>query len=114
MDIFLLVSLEDKMRDIKNETVAQRIKELRIQNGYTLESVGKRIGVTKSAVQYWESGLNVPTLDKIAALAELFKVSIDYIAGIASDDVIKVSHLTYKQKELIRGMVKYLENVKEE
>lgn len=87
---------------------------MRIQNGYTLESLGKSLGVTKSAVQYWESGLNVPTLDKIAALAQLFQTSIDYIAGIVDDDVIKVSHLTCKQKELIRGMVKYLEQVKEE
>ncbi|WP_416337603.1 hypothetical protein [Eubacterium limosum] len=65
-------------------------------------------------MQYWESGLNVPTLDKIAALAQLFQTSIDYIAGIVDDDVIKVSHLTCKQKELIREMVKYLEHVKEE
>ena len=55
-----------------------------------------------------------PLLDKIAALAQLFQTSIDYIAGIVDDDVIKVSHLTCKQKELIREMVKYLEHVKEE
>ena len=35
------------MKDIKNETVVQRIKELRIQKGYTLESLGKSLGVTK-------------------------------------------------------------------
>lgn len=47
LDIFLIASLEEKMKDIKNETVVQRIKELRIQKGYTLESLGKSLGVTK-------------------------------------------------------------------
>lgn len=38
------------------ETMADRIKRLREARGYTQESFGKAVGVTKSAVSQWEDG----------------------------------------------------------
>lgn len=38
------------------ETMAERIKRLRVAQGFTQEGFGKAVGVTKSAVSQWEDG----------------------------------------------------------
>ena len=54
-----------------SEGMAQRIKQLRMEKGLTLEQVGNLVGVGKSTVRKWETGMiaNMKR-DKIAALAK--------------------------------------------
>ena len=62
--------------------VGIRLKELRKNAGYTLEYVGKAIGVTRATVQRYESGeiKNIPW-GKIVKLSILFHVSVAFILG---------------------------------
>ena len=62
--------------------IGQRLRELRIQVGLTLDEVGKRIGVSKQAIYKYETGIttNIP-LDKIEELAKLYHVSPAEIMG---------------------------------
>lgn len=64
-----------KQRD-STELLGERIKELRVAKGMTLERVGDAVGVGKSTVRKWETGSiqNVGS-DKIAKLAEVLDVS---------------------------------------
>ncbi len=67
--------------DLK-KNASKRIKELRTKNGYTMEKLGELVGVTKSTVAKWENGyVDNMRQDKVARLAELFKVSPAYILG---------------------------------
>lgn len=56
--------------------IANKIKARRIELGLTLEDVAKAVGVGRSTVQRWESGLirNMGR-DKIAALAAILQIS---------------------------------------
>ena len=56
--------------------IANKIKTRRIELGLTLEEVGQAVGVGRSTVQRWESGLikNMGR-DKIAALAKVLQMS---------------------------------------
>ena len=56
--------------------IANKIKSRRIQLGLTLEDVAQSVGVGRSTVQRWESGLikNMGR-DKIAALAKVLQIS---------------------------------------
>ena len=67
--------------------IGQRLRELRIQVGLTLDEVGKRIGVSKQAIYKYETGIttNIP-LDKIEELAKLYRVSPAEIMGWSDDD----------------------------
>ena len=60
--------------------MANRIKELRLERNMTLEEVGKLVGVGKSTVRKWETGM-IKTIkaDKITALAKALNVSIIYL-----------------------------------
>ena len=56
--------------------IANKIKSRRIQLGLTLEEVAQAVGVGRSTVQRWESGLirNMGR-DKIALLAKVLQIS---------------------------------------
>lgn len=70
-----------KNTNFSNET-SKRLKELRLQHGYTMESLGEKIGVVKSTIAKWENGYvdNIKR-DMIVKLAELYNVSPIYIMG---------------------------------
>lgn len=60
-------------------TTGEKIKMLREQRGYTLEQLGKKVGVGKSTVRKWETGfIENMGRDKIASLADVFGVSPNY------------------------------------
>lgn len=70
---------------IKN--MAQKIKELRQQRGLTLEQVANVVGVGKSTVRKWETGMiaNMKR-DKIAALAQALGTTPAYLMGWQDED----------------------------
>ncbi|MBO5479839.1 MAG: helix-turn-helix transcriptional regulator [Clostridia bacterium] len=61
---------------------AERLKELRIEKGVGQVEIAKAIGVSKGIISLWENGLREPKLSNLIALAQLFEVTIDYLAGI--------------------------------
>ena len=73
-------------------TTGDRIKAKRLERGYTLEELGERVGVGKSTVRKWESGMIANMRqDKIAKLAEALGVSINFILGLTEDEPERVA-----------------------
>lgn len=58
--------------------IGKRLKELRKEEGLSLEEVGQAIGVTGSHISQIEKGVRQPSLQLIAALAEFFDYSPAY------------------------------------
>ena len=59
----------------------------------TQADLGRRLGVTRSAVNAWEMGVAVPATKYLVALVELFNVSADYLLGIDHSRTMDVSGL---------------------
>lgn len=57
--------------------LTQNLKGLRKANGYTLETVAEKLGVSRQAVAKWERGDTVPDLANCVALARLYDVTLD-------------------------------------
>ena len=57
--------------------IGQRIKELRIEKGLSQMQLGKLIGVSQKAVDYWERSVNEPKASYIIALVKVFGISFD-------------------------------------
>lgn len=57
-----------------------RLKELRKDQGWTQEECAKKAYISKNSYIRYENGERIPPLDIIAIFAELYNVSIDYIA----------------------------------
>lgn len=64
------------------EMLGERIRQLRLKKGYSLEKMGKAMGLHYTAITKWETGKNGPTLDNLYELAKFFNVSSDYLLGI--------------------------------
>lgn len=61
--------------------VGIRIKELRTEYKISQQVLGKAIGVSQKAIDYWERGVNEPKASYIVLLADFFNVSADYLLG---------------------------------
>lgn len=59
----------------------ERIKELRLLNGYNQVELAKKLEITKQTVSNWENNNIQPSIEMLEALANLFSVSTDYLLG---------------------------------
>lgn len=58
-----------------------RIREIRQRCGYTQETLGKELSVSRSLVSAWEQGTVSPTVKQLIHMTELFHVSADHLIG---------------------------------
>ena len=58
-------------------TIGNKIKELRIEKGLSQMQLGKAIGVSQKAVDYWERSVNEPKASYIIALVKTFDLTFD-------------------------------------
>lgn len=63
--------------------VAERIKTLRINHGFTQKELAEKLYKSESTVRMWELGKSEPDLETTRNLATLFRVSTDYLLGNA-------------------------------
>ena len=64
------------------DKLSKRIKQLRIENNVTLIQLAKDTNISKSAVNNYELGLQIPSAQVIVVLAKYFNVSSDYLLGL--------------------------------
>ena len=61
--------------------IAENVKSLRGQHGFTQEQLAEALGVTVGAVYKWESGQSTPEVRLLVEMADLFEVSVDTLLG---------------------------------
>ena len=62
----------------------RRIRELRKENGYTIEKMGEILGVTGTTYSRHEKDGRFPTR-KLAMLADLYGVTMDYLLELSDE-----------------------------
>lgn len=83
-----------------SEGIAQRIKALRQDRGLTLEQVADVVGVGKSTVRKWETGMIANMRrDKIASLAKALSTTPEYLMGWEEDKKISPDELSLTEGE---------------
>ncbi len=87
--------------------IADTIKLLRQQAGLTQSQLAKRLNITRSSVNAWEMGISVPSTQYLVDLADIFKVSTDYILGISNNNLINIDTLTDEQSKIIFSLIQY-------
>ena len=61
--------------------VAVKLKESRVNAGYTQLEVKKKTGINNKSLSNWEKGVSSPSLPDLVVLAKLYDVSTDYLLG---------------------------------
>ena len=59
----------------------EKLLEQRNLYGYTQRQVAEYLGISQPSYIRYENGSSEPTLENLAKLAELYKVSVDYLLG---------------------------------
>lgn len=105
-------------------TLGEKIYKLRTEQGFSQETFGEKLGVSRQSVSKWETDQSVPELDKIVAISEIFGVSTDHLLKeteetnstaaeetLREDDLIRVEyrfgrrhHYEYKSKKMIGNL----------
>ncbi|MBQ8657970.1 MAG: helix-turn-helix transcriptional regulator [Clostridia bacterium] len=57
--------------------IGEKIKELRIEKGFSQMQLAKAIGVSQKAIDYWERSVNEPKASYLIALVKEFEISYD-------------------------------------
>ena len=57
--------------------IADKIKNARIQKGYTQEQVAENLLVSRQTVSNWENGKSLPDIISIIKMSELYELSLD-------------------------------------
>ena len=88
--------------------IADRIKILREQCGYTQADLAKRLGITRSSVNAWEMGISVPSTQYIVELAQILKVSTDHLLCVDGTATISIDGLSEKDIQLVHNIILHL------
>ena len=72
-------------------TLAQRIEQLRSQQGLTRPALAAALGMPRNAIEKFETGRQTPTKEQQNKLATYFGVSLAYLQG-ESDDPTSMSN----------------------
>ena len=82
------------------------LKKLRKERGLSQVQLANRIHKEKSIISRYENNLLSPTFDTICALARIFGVSVDYLAGIDKNAYVNFDGLTKEQISIINDVAK--------
>ena len=91
--------------------IADKIKKLREQHHMTQSELSRKLGITRSSVNAWEMGISVPSTQYIVELADIFKVSTDYLLDVESTVTLDVSGLSEEDIQLLYGIVNHLRKI---
>lgn len=61
--------------------IKEVLKIERKKHGYTQQQIADKLRMARGSYAKYETGDNTPTLDNLMKLADLYKVSLDYLAG---------------------------------
>lgn len=63
------------------EYFGERLRALRVENSLSQESLSKDLGISKSALGYYENCGRTPDIEFLEKTAKYFNVSVDYLLG---------------------------------
>jgi transcriptional regulator with XRE-family HTH domain len=65
-----------------------KLRQLRMNKGWSQEQLGKKIGIESNRVSRYERAALLPSLEILAKIADIFEVSIDYLIRNDKDSAI--------------------------
>lgn len=75
----------------------EKLQNLRKASNLSQEQLADMLGVSRQSVSKWESGVTYPEMDKLIAMAKLFKCSMD---DLVNNDVKDKEIVTTKNKQV--------------
>ena len=81
-----------------------------MQNDYTQAQLAKKLGITKSVISAYETGLRMPSYDILIGISKIFNVSTDYLLGNEQKQNIDLSGLTEEEIAALLNLIKAMKH----
>jgi transcriptional regulator with XRE-family HTH domain len=82
-----------------------RLKTLRLRENMTQAQLASKLGVTKSVISAYETGLRLPSYDILIHIAEIYNVSTDHLLGVQREREIDLSGLTEAEIKALSDLI---------
>ena len=71
----------EQTKNTCEQVFGKRLRELRKENGYTIEQFADMVGISKSPLGYYENDKRMPDIKILARIADTLNVNADYLIG---------------------------------
>lgn len=89
-----------------NNKLALRLRYLREANNLDRNEMAEKMNLTYSCILQYEMGIREPRLDTLVEIAEIFKVSLDFLIGKEKNgnmqnilDIFSSENASFEEKE---------------
>lgn len=86
------------------------LKTLRLRENMTQAQLAQKLGLTKSVISAYETGLRLPSYDVLIHISKIFKVSTDYLLGVKSQQGIDLSGISEEEVTALKNLIKAMRN----
>lgn len=83
--------------------LGEKLTALRKKQGYSQQELADMISVTRQTISNWECGQGAPALDKALELAQIYKISLDDLAG--NNVEIVAREKVKRDNHVLRGLI---------
>ena len=81
------------------------LKTLRLRKDITQAQLANKLGLTKSVISAYETGLRLPSYDILIHIARIYNVSTDYLLGIEKKQEIDLSGLSQEEINALLNLI---------
>jgi len=89
-----------------------RLKTLRMKENMTQQQLARKLGLTKSVISAYETGLRQPSYDVLIHIAKIYNVSTDYLLGIENKKGLDLSGLSQEETTALLNLINVMKKSK--
>ena len=82
------------------------LKSLRLRENMTQAQLAHKLGLTKSVISAYETGLRLPSYDILIHIAKIYSVSTDYLLGLEQKREIDLSGLSQEEIDALINLIR--------
>lgn len=86
------------------------LKTQRLSKNMTQAQLAQKLGITKSVISAYETGLRLPSYDILIHIARIFNVSTDFLLGVENKQTIDLSGLSQEETDALLNLIKAMRN----
>lgn len=81
------------------------LKTQRLSKNMTQSQLAQKLGLTKSVISAYETGLRMPSYDILIHIARIFNVSTDFLLGVENKRTIDLSGLSQEETNALLNLI---------
>lgn len=82
------------------------LKTQRLKADMTQAQLAQKLGITKSVISAYETGLRLPSYDILIHIAKLFNVSTDFLLGVENKQNVDFSGLSQEEVDALTNLIR--------